>query len=78
MTLEGRPVTALVDTGASMSVIALSFVRGLGRQLKDIDFVAELADGQSVAALGQIALLLEVAGLETVQPFLVFEDLSTH
>ena len=76
--LEGRKVMALIDCGASMSVISLGFVRGLGKPLVDIDFSAELANGDTIAALGRVDLWLQVAGKEVLQPFLVFEDLSTR
>ena len=35
--LEDRKVMALIDCGASMSVVSLAFVRGLGKSLADID-----------------------------------------
>jgi predicted aspartyl protease len=58
MKLAGRDAVALVDTGASMCAVSLSFVRGLGLVLQDIDISAEMASGDSVLALGLLIYTL--------------------
>ena len=75
--LEGRPVLCLPDSGSSMSVVALSFVRGLGATLKEVDMLAEMANGQVVKALGRVDLTVDVDGRTALLPFMVFEEMAS-
>jgi len=76
--LGDRDVMALVDSGASLSVVSMSFVRGIGLSLRDVDLHAEMANGDTVKALGSVDLDLEVVGRKARLPFIVFEDIATR
>ena len=63
ITLNGRTVEALADSGASISIIQRSFVLGLGLELNDCDIQAEIANGAMMDALGKVRLLAELPGV---------------
>ena len=75
--LNKRDATALIDTGASFSIINFSFVKGLGLKLTPHVMEAELADNRIIKTVGRIELEVELHGLTGRVPFCILEDVGS-
>ncbi len=75
--LNGREATALVDSGASFSVINVSFVRGLGIRITPHVMEAQLADNRLIRTAGMVELTVEINGISGIVPFCIFEDVGS-
>ena len=76
LTVNGREAIALADTGADMNVAPLSYIRELGLSLKDETMDVEMANGESVTAMGRVDLLVVLQERAMAIPFLVFQSLQ--
>lgn len=66
-----------MDTGASLSIINISFVRGLGLEMEHHVLDIQSADNRYIKTAGLVHLHVEVFVLTEVVPFSTFDNFGS-
>ncbi|KAF4706632.1 hypothetical protein FOZ62_010307, partial [Perkinsus olseni] len=78
--LEGKPVAALFDTGAEVSLVTIStlkeYVPRVAMELRHVPRVS-VADGAAMEILGKVQLTVATASNAVIEWFIVTEDTMT-
>ena len=77
--MNGKPITALLDSGAKVNLVSIGALKHLGYKPEDIQpslMVIRGLSNQDIKPLGEITLPLELMGRRVPSWFVVLEETS--